>query len=100
MKLKLTVKNNLIQSGMKASLSKLVKSNLGKYALHIRKVDIRVDDVSTQQHGTLQECSINMLLPGLPSVVVKRKGKNILHAIQRALTSLQDVLMHKYKVRG
>ena len=100
MKLKLTIKNKLIQSGMKVSLAKLLNNTLAKYALHIRKVDIRVDDISTRQHGILKECSINMMLPGLPSVMVKRKGKNILHAIQRALASLQDVLIHKYKVQG
>lgn len=97
MKLKLTIKNKLVQSGIKASLSKLVKNKTAKYALHVRKVDIHVDDVPSTLHGTFKECKINMLLPGLPTVVVKARGKNILHAIQRALKSLQHVLVQKYQ---
>ena len=96
MKLKLTIKNKLIQSGITASLAKLVNTKLGKYALHIRKVDIQVDDIPSRQHGPLKECNISMLLPGLPSIMVKAKGKNMLHAIQRALKSVQHVLIHKY----
>ena len=99
MKLKLIIKDRLIHSGMKASLAKLLNNTLAKYALHIRKVDIHVDDIPTSQHGPLKECKINMLLPGLPNIVVKAKGKNIVHAIQRALKSLQHVLLQKYQFR-
>ena len=45
MKLKLTVKNKTINSSEKMSILKLVKSQLAKHALNIRKVDIQINDL-------------------------------------------------------
>ncbi|WP_417669021.1 hypothetical protein [Pseudoalteromonas tetraodonis] len=97
MKLKLTVKNKIINASEKMSLLKLIKSQLAKHALNIRKVEIQINDLSNERHGTLQQCKINILLPGLPSINVNTKGRSMLQAIKRALKSLQQILVNKYQ---
>ncbi|WP_339691811.1 hypothetical protein [uncultured Pseudoalteromonas sp.] len=98
MKLKLTVKNKTINSSEKMSILKLVKSQLAKHALNIRKVDIQINDLLNERLGTLQQCKINILLPGLPSINVNTKGRNMLQAIKRALKRLQQILVSKYQL--
>ena len=61
MKLKLTVKNKIINASEKMSLLKLIKTQLAKHALNIRKVEIQINDLSSDRHGTLQQCKINIL---------------------------------------
>ncbi|WP_090495004.1 hypothetical protein [Pseudoalteromonas sp. DSM 26666] len=97
MKLKLTVKNKIINASEKMSLLKLIKSQLAKHALNIRKVEIQINDFSSERHGTLQQCKINILLPGLPSINVNTKGRSMLQAIKRALKSLQHIIVNKYQ---
>ena len=94
---KLTVKNKIINASEKMSLLKLIKSQLAKHALNIRKVEIQINDLSSERHGTLQQCKINILLPGLPSINVNTKGRSMLQAIKRALKSLQHILVNKYQ---
>jgi hypothetical protein len=45
----------------------------------------------------LQQCKINILLPGLPSINVNTKGRSMLQAIKRALKSLQHIIVNKYQ---
>ena len=64
----------LKQRHLRKSLLKLIKNQLAKHTLNIRKVEIQINDLSTERHGTLQQCKINILLPGLPSINVNTKG--------------------------
>ncbi|KAF7764737.1 hypothetical protein PCIT_b0792 [Pseudoalteromonas citrea] len=98
MKLKLTIKNKVMNAATRIKLSKLVSTYLTKYETNIRKVDVQVSDITHAQHTGLKLCHINLSLPGLPDVSVKAKGKDLLQALKRALNNSQLVLDQKYKL--
>lgn len=98
MKLKLTVKNKVMNSATRVNLSKLVSAQLTRYKSNIRKVDIQVSEIMHSQHGVLKQCQINLVLPGLPDIFVKAKGKNLLQALKRALNNSKIVLEQKYRL--
>jgi hypothetical protein len=98
MKLKLTVKNKVLNTAMRIKLSKLISAQLIKYDANIRKVDVQVSNIPHAQHAHLQLCQIRLSLPGLPDVSVKAKGKDLLQALKRALNSSQLILTQKYSL--
>ncbi|WP_105169477.1 hypothetical protein [Pseudoalteromonas sp. T1lg23B] len=98
MKLKLSIKDKTVTAAMKVKLSKLVTMQLQKYALNIRTVELHIDDVMSRQHGLIKQCRLNLQLPGLPSIMLKAKGNNMLQAIKRALHNCQKILAQKYAI--
>ncbi|CAM4128431.1 hypothetical protein [Pseudoalteromonas byunsanensis] len=98
MKLKLSIKDKTVTAAMKVQLSKLVMKQLQKYALNIRAVELHIDDVVSRQNGLIKQCRLNLQLPGLPSIVLKAKGNNMLQAIKRALHNGQKILAQKYAI--
>lgn len=96
MKLVLTLQNKVMTAATKIQLSKLVTKQLSKYKNNIRKIKIQVSDEQTQNLEPVKTCHIELVLPGLPSIQVKAKGKSLLQAIKRALTYSQQQLKHKY----
>ncbi|KZN59238.1 hypothetical protein N473_03515 [Pseudoalteromonas luteoviolacea CPMOR-1] len=95
MKLNLRMTGKAIGSAAKAKASKIVSDQLLKYVANIRKVKVHIDEVPSKLHGTLTQCSIEVLLPGLPSISVKAKGKNLVQAISRAVSNSETVLTQK-----
>ncbi|MBE0370206.1 MULTISPECIES: hypothetical protein [Pseudoalteromonas] len=98
MKLKLTVKDKVMNAAMRIKLSKLVSGQLIRYKANIRKIDIQVSDIRHARHGALKLCHISLVMPGLPDISVKAKGKDLLQALMRALHNSQLVLAQKYKL--
>ncbi|MDK1288295.1 hypothetical protein [Pseudoalteromonas umbrosa] len=95
MKLNLRMTGKAIGSSAKAKVTKMISEQLIKYVTNIRKVKVHIDDVPSKLHGTLTQCSIEVLLPGLPSICVKAKGKNLAQAISRAVSNSETVLTQK-----
>ncbi|ESP94290.1 hypothetical protein [Pseudoalteromonas luteoviolacea] len=95
MKLNLRMTGKALGSVAKAKISKMISTQLAKYVTNIRKVKVHIDDVPSKLHGTLTQCSIEVLLPGLPSISVKAKGKNLAQAISRAVSNSETVLTQK-----
>ncbi|KZN34272.1 hypothetical protein N480_21960 [Pseudoalteromonas luteoviolacea S2607] len=95
MKLNLRMTGKILGASAKSKATKLIASKFAKYVKNIRKVKVHIDDVPSKLHGTLTQCSIEVLLPGLPSIVVKAKGKDFAQAIKRAVTNSETVLTQK-----
>jgi hypothetical protein len=57
---------------------------LGKHALHVERVTVRVRDVNGPRGGVDQLCSVKVVLSGRPSVVAEERGRTPRLAFDRA----------------
>ncbi|MEI5637891.1 MULTISPECIES: hypothetical protein [unclassified Pseudoalteromonas] len=100
MKLNLVSQNTTLSADNKVAFTKAVKSRLKSYADNIRKVNVRLDELSSKS-GNMTLCKVEVLLPGLPTLIVKAKGKTVLQALSRALKNSQQILAQSYfKLNG
>ncbi|KAF7781363.1 hypothetical protein PRUB_b0555 [Pseudoalteromonas rubra] len=96
MKLNFRATGKRIAEATKSQLAKLATNKFMRYAAHIRKVRIDVDEQPCQRHGVLTICKVEVLLPGLPSVSVRAKGKNMMQVIKRALRDSELLLARQF----
>jgi hypothetical protein len=65
---------------------------LGKFAWSIERVTVRGRDVNGPRGGVDQECTVKVVLSGLPSVVVKRRHTMLQIAIDEALRAVEQAV--------
>jgi ribosome-associated translation inhibitor RaiA len=66
-----------------------VGRKLGKFALHIERATVRLDDVNGPKGGTDKRCRIKVTLSGRPSLVVDKRGESVQEAFGSAIDSTQ-----------
>lgn len=62
---------------------------LGKFALNIERISVRISDVNGPEGGIDTECRIKVVLSGFPSVVVSERAESVEAAVNRALDDAQ-----------
>jgi len=60
---------------------------LGKFALSIERVTVRLRDVNGPRGGVDHQCRVKVVLSGLPSVVVEVRNESMQGAIDAAMTA-------------
>jgi ribosome-associated translation inhibitor RaiA len=65
---------------------------LHKLARSIEHVTVRAKDVNGPRGGVDQECSVKVVLRGLPSVVVTRRHASLAAAIDTALHAIEQAV--------
>jgi hypothetical protein len=75
-----------------------VHCNLEQYSQNIRKITINIKDINQGKQPLMKQCNIELLIPGLPSMLIKAKGKDLIQATKRALQYSQQQLAHKYQI--
>ena len=66
-----------------------VGRKLGKFALHIERMTVRIDDVNGPKGGVDRRCRIKVTLSGRPSIVVEARGETVGESFDRAIASGQ-----------
>lgn len=59
---------------------------LGKFALHVERITVRLRDVNGPRGGVDQLCSVKVVMSGRPSVVAEERGRTPREAFDRAAT--------------
>ncbi|HET7584541.1 MAG TPA: CBS domain-containing protein [Gemmatimonadaceae bacterium] len=72
----------------RAYIRRKLGMKLGKFALAIERVSVRVRDVNGPRGGVDHECQVKVVLSGLPSVVARVQDAFWQVAIDRALTTV------------
>ncbi|ASD69433.1 hypothetical protein B1L02_21365 [Pseudoalteromonas piscicida] len=96
MKLNLVGVNEPIAVSSKVTFAKAINEALYGYANNIRKINVRIEKQVDKQAGRLTLCQVELLLPGLPTLKVKAKGKTLLQALNRALSNCKQILKQNY----
>ena len=65
---------------------------LGKFAMSIERVTVRVTDSNGPRGGVDQVCNVKVVLSGLPSVVVERRDVALQGAIAVALRATEQAV--------
>ncbi|AUJ72278.1 hypothetical protein PNC201_20310 (plasmid) [Pseudoalteromonas sp. NC201] len=96
MKLNLVGVNEPIAVSSKVVFTKAINAALSGYTNNIRKINVRIEKQVDKQVGRLTLCQVELLLPGLPTLKVKTKGKTLLQALNRALSNCKQILKQNY----
>ena len=72
---------------------------LGKFALSIERVSLRIRDVNGPAGGIDTECRIKVVLSGLPSVVVSNHATTVEVAVNRALDAAERYVRRSVRRR-
>jgi hypothetical protein len=72
---------------------------LGKFAWSIERVTVRARDANGPRGGVDQECSVKVVLSGLPSVVVKRRHADVHVALDEALDAAEQAVRRSVRRR-
>ena len=65
---------------------------LGKFAMSIERVTVRVTDSNGPRGGVDQVCNVKVVLSGLPSVVIERRDVTLHAAIDVALRATEQAV--------
>jgi len=65
---------------------------LGKFAWSIERVTVRARDANGPRGGVDQECTVTIILRGLPSIVVKRRAAALHVAVDKALHAVEQAV--------
>lgn len=74
-------------------------TKLGKFAWSIERVSVRLRDANGPRGGVDQECTVKVVLSGLPSVVVKRRNALAQVAIDEALRAVERAVRRSVRRR-
>ena len=74
------------------AIGRKVGTKLGKFSWSIERVTVRARDANGPRGGDDQECTIKVVLSGLPSVVVKRRDAVRHIAIDMALDAVEQAV--------
>ena len=72
-----------------ADIRRKLGMKLGKFSWSIERVTVRARDSNGPRGGVDQECTVKVVLSGLPSIIVKRRDAALLVAIDRALHAVE-----------
>ena len=75
-----------------ADIRRKLGAKLGKFARSIERVTVRARDVNGPRGGVDQECTMKVVLSGLPSVIVKRRDAALHVAIDEALHAVEQAV--------
>jgi ribosome-associated translation inhibitor RaiA len=65
---------------------------LGKFSWSIERVTVRARDANGPRGGVDQECTVKVVLSGLPSVIVRRRHAAMHLAIDEALDAVEQAV--------
>ena len=75
-----------------ADIRRKLGMKLGKFSWSVERVTVRVRDANGPRGGSDQECTVKVVLSGLPSVVVKRRDALLHVAIDEALHAAEKAV--------
>jgi ribosome-associated translation inhibitor RaiA len=75
-----------------ADIRRRLGMKLGKFARSIERVTVRARDANGPRGGVDQECTVKIVLSGLPSVVVKRRAASLHVAVDEALDAVEQAV--------
>lgn len=86
--------DSLLDAAAEAYVRRKLGRKLGKFAMSIERVSVRVEDVNGPRGGLDKHCRIKIVLAGLPSVLVEQRSNSLQGAMDGALSKAERVV-HK-----
>ena len=73
-----------VDEGTREWMQERLGRQLGKFALHIESIEVRISDVNGPKGGVDMACQISVILSGLPRVVLEEQGTTAREAFDLA----------------
>jgi len=74
-----------LNSKDREAIARKLGTRLGKFASSIERVTVRLSDVNGPKGGVDHKCVVKVVVSGLPSVVVERRGSAPQRAVNAAI---------------
>jgi len=78
--------------GDRAYIRQRLGERLGRFATAIERVSVRTEDVNGPRGGIDRMCRIKVVLEGLPTVVLERRGASLPAAVDEALAAAETAV--------
>ena len=88
-----------LSTDVQADVRRKLGMRLGKFAWSIERVTVRVRDANGPRGGVDQECTVKVVLSGLPSVVVRRRHASLEVALYEATLAVEQVVWRRVSRR-
>ena len=88
-----------LDAEQRTRLRRRLALKLRKFARSIERVSVRVGDVNGPKGGVDQVCRINVVLIGLPQVVVEERDASVESAIDAAVTGAERAVRRSVQRR-
>ena len=82
-----------------ADIRRKLGRKLGKFSWSIERVSVRARDGNGPRGGVDQECTVKVVLSGLPSIIVQRRDAALRVAIDRALHAVEQAVRRRLRRR-
>jgi len=82
-----------------ADIRRKLGMKLGKFSWSIERMTVRARDVNGPRGGVDQECTVKVVLSGLPSVIVRRRDAALHVAIDEALQAVEQAVRSRVSRR-
>ena len=79
----------LVGSPRQRRIHESVGRKLGKFALHIERVTVRVEDVNGPKGGVDKRCRIKVTISGRPSLLVEKSSRSLQAAFDTAIDAVE-----------
>jgi ribosome-associated translation inhibitor RaiA len=77
-----------VSDDVRADIRRKLGRQIGKFALSIERVTVRLSDVNGPRGGMDQQCQVKVVLSGAPSVVVESQSATMHAAIASAIAGV------------
>jgi hypothetical protein len=88
-----------LSTDVRADIRRKLGMRLGKFAWSIERLTVRARDVNGPRGGVDQECTVKVVLSGLPSVVVRRRHAVLDVALDDALQAAEQAVWRRVSRR-
>ena len=88
-----------LNTDVQADIRRTLGMRLGKFAWSIERVTVRVRDANGPRGGVDQECTVKVVLSGLPSVVVRRRHVSLEVALDEATQAVEQAVWRRLSRR-
>jgi ribosome-associated translation inhibitor RaiA len=85
MRLQVRLRDSLLQDGHTDAIKRYARFALGRFEHRISRTELALEDVNGPRQGPDKRCKVQVLLNGLPPIVVEVIDTDAMAAVNRAL---------------
>jgi ribosome-associated translation inhibitor RaiA len=88
-----------VEKDARSYVRRKLRSRLAKFGASVERISVRMEDLNGPRGGVDQVCRIKVVLKGLPSIVVERRGDTLEAAVEGAVDGVERTVRRRLQRR-